>query len=80
MWPRSRRPPTIVVIADAVFTATAVVVQPLTGIGLAYVAGYSLSRVVDRGVGRALCVHRIVLAAGAVAAEAHARPCDRGAE
>ena len=33
---------TIVVIADAVFTATAVVLQPLTGIGLAYVAGYSL--------------------------------------
>jgi uncharacterized membrane protein len=33
---------TIVVIADAVFTASAVVVQPVTGIGLAYVAGYSL--------------------------------------
>jgi uncharacterized membrane protein len=33
---------TIVVIADAVFTATAVVVQPITGIALAYVAGYSL--------------------------------------
>ena len=33
---------TIVVIADAVFTATAVVVQPITGIALAHVAGYSL--------------------------------------
>lgn len=33
---------TIVVIADAVFTATAAVLQPVTGIGLAYVAGYSL--------------------------------------
>jgi uncharacterized membrane protein len=32
----------IVVIADALFTATAVVVQPITGIGLAHVAGYSL--------------------------------------
>jgi uncharacterized membrane protein len=32
----------IVVIADMVFTATAVVAQPLTGIGLAHVAGYSL--------------------------------------
>lgn len=32
----------VVVIADMVFTATAVVVQPLTGIGLAHVAGYSL--------------------------------------
>lgn len=33
---------TIVVIADAVFTATAVVLQPITGIALAYVAGHSL--------------------------------------
>ncbi len=33
---------TIVVIADAVFTASAVVVQPITGIWLAYVSGYSL--------------------------------------
>lgn len=33
---------TIVVIADAVFTASAAVVQPITGVWLAYVAGYSL--------------------------------------
>jgi uncharacterized membrane protein len=33
---------TIVVIADAVFTATAVVLQPITGVALAHVAGYSL--------------------------------------
>ncbi|MGD9924449.1 MAG: DUF2269 family protein [Pseudorhodoplanes sp.] len=33
---------TIVVIADAVFTASAVVVQPITGIALAHVAGHSL--------------------------------------
>lgn len=33
---------TIVVIADAVFTASAVVVQPVTGLALAHVAGYSL--------------------------------------
>jgi uncharacterized membrane protein len=31
-----------VVIADTLFTATAVVVQPVTGVALAYVAGYSL--------------------------------------
>ena len=31
-----------VVIADALFTASAVVIQPLTGIGLAQAAGYSL--------------------------------------
>jgi uncharacterized membrane protein len=33
---------TIVVIADAVFTASAVVLQPVTGIWLALAAGYSL--------------------------------------
>lgn len=32
----------IVVLADFVFTATAVVAQPITGVGLAYTAGYSL--------------------------------------
>jgi uncharacterized membrane protein len=32
----------IVVIADFIFTATAVVAQPVTGVALAYVAGYSL--------------------------------------
>jgi uncharacterized membrane protein len=33
----------IVVLADFVFTATAVVAQPITGVALAYSAGYSLS-------------------------------------
>jgi uncharacterized membrane protein len=33
----------IVVIADLVFTATAVVAQPITGIALAHVAGHSLT-------------------------------------
>ena len=33
----------VVVVADAVFTATAVVVQPVTGAALAHLAGYSLS-------------------------------------
>jgi uncharacterized membrane protein len=33
----------IVVIADFLFTATAVVAQPITGVGLAHIAGYSLS-------------------------------------
>ena len=32
----------IVVIADLVFTATAVAVQPVTGVALAHLAGYSL--------------------------------------
>jgi len=33
----------IVVIADALFTATAVVIQPLTGLGLARLIGFSLT-------------------------------------
>ncbi|GLQ38346.1 membrane protein [Rhizobium albus] len=33
----------IVVIADFVFTATAVVVQPITGVALIYVTGYSFA-------------------------------------
>src|SRR5215217_5582590 len=32
----------VVVIADTLFTATAVIVQPLTGVALAYLIGYSL--------------------------------------
>jgi hypothetical protein len=32
----------IVVIADFLFTATAVIVQPITGVALAWVVGYSL--------------------------------------
>lgn len=34
----------VVVIADTIFTATAVVLQPLTGGGLAWLAGYPLLR------------------------------------
>ena len=33
----------IAVIADMVFTASAVMAQPVTGVALAYVAGYSLT-------------------------------------
>jgi uncharacterized membrane protein len=33
----------IVVIADVIFTATAVVLQPITGVALAHVVGYSLT-------------------------------------
>ena len=32
-----------VVIADAIFTASAVMLQPLTGLGMAWIAGYPLS-------------------------------------
>jgi uncharacterized membrane protein len=32
-----------VVIADAIFTASAVILQPLTGFGMALLAGYPLS-------------------------------------
>jgi uncharacterized membrane protein len=34
----------IVVIADAIFTATAVVLQPVTGIALAHISGFPLLR------------------------------------
>lgn len=33
----------VVVIADTLFTATAVILQPITGAGLAWMAGYPLS-------------------------------------
>jgi len=32
-----------VVVADAIFTASAVVLQPLTGVGMAWIAGYGLA-------------------------------------
>jgi len=37
-----------VIIADAVFTATAVVVQPVTGAALAWVMGLFAGRALDR--------------------------------
>ena len=60
-------------IADFLFTATAVVVQPITGVLLAWIVGYSLLRWLDRAVDRTLPAHRRVLAAGRVDADAHAR-------
>ena len=57
----------IVVVADAVFTATAVVIaaRDRRGAGLA-VMGFPLGDTVDRLVDRALCARRRVLAAGGV--------------
>ena len=55
----------IVVIADALFTASAVVVQPLTGAALAWAIGYSVPRAVaGSALARALRAGRAVLAAG----------------
>ena len=42
----------IVVIADFLFTTTAVIAQPITGVALASIAGYSLS---ERWIGCPSC-------------------------
>ena len=62
----------IVVIADFLFTATAVVLQPVTGVALGYLDGYSLGEgwIV---LSIALYTHGRVLAAGGVDAIADAR-------
>ena len=72
----------VVVIADALFTATAVVVQPLTGWAMAAMVGYSTYHVgtfhrsvLDQGDTWALCDCRAVLAAGGVDPIAPARSC-----
>jgi uncharacterized membrane protein len=65
----------IVVIADFVFTASAVVAQPATGVLLAWIIGYFAPGRLDRSVHRALFFHGSFLAAGRLDADAHARPC-----
>jgi uncharacterized membrane protein len=47
----------VVVVADGLFTATAVILQPLTGAGLAYLAGYP---VLSGWVAAALALYVIV--------------------
>ena len=47
----------IVVIADFLFTATAVVIQPMTGLGLVYLAGYSLA---ESWIVASICLYLIV--------------------
>ena len=68
----------IVVIADFLFTATAVVAQPITGVLLAWASRALAARGLDRAVDPALSRHRRLLAAGGVDADAHARPRRRG--
>ena len=65
----------IVIIADVVFTATAVVVQPLSGAAIAWYAGYSLVGALDRALAGALCVRRRLLAAGGVDLDRAAATC-----
>ena len=63
----------IVVIADFVFTATAVVAQPITGLMLTWHAGYSVT---DAWIFWSIVLlrrHRRVLAAGGLDADADAR-------
>jgi hypothetical protein len=69
----------IVVIADFLFTATAVVLQPITGVALTWLDGYSLGEGWILAVYRTLSGHRCVLAAGPLDADPHARSrCCRG--
>ena len=68
----------IVVIADFLFTATAVVAQPITGVALAWVGRLFAVGRLDRALHRALPRYRRVLAAGRVDADAHARAGRRG--
>ena len=67
----------IVVIADYLFTATAVVAQPITGVLLAREVGYPLTEGWIVAVDRPLSGHRRVLAAGGVDAGEDARSCRR---
>ena len=48
----------IVVLADFVFTASAVVVQPISGLGLIHLQGWSLNQSVAAGGLRPLCLRR----------------------
>jgi hypothetical protein len=68
----------IVVLADFLFTATAVVVQPITGVLLVWSVGLFALGWLDRALDRALSPHRGLLAAGGVDADAHARSRARG--
>ena len=69
----------IVVIADFIFTATAVIVQPITGVFLALHAGYPLSEGWIVWSHRPLYFHRSALASRCLDANAPARPgiCSR---
>ncbi len=68
-----------VVIADLIFTATAVVVQPVSGVALAWSIGLSpLEESVDRPVNPALRSGRPLLAAGRFHSDPHAQSGQRG--
>ena len=62
-----------VVIADYVFTATAAILQPITGLALVHLGGFSLSQ--DPGKHRSLCSRRNLLAPGRCLADLDARSC-----
>ena len=68
----------VVVIADFVFTASAVVAQPLTGAALAWRHRLPAIRALDRAVACALRAGRAVLAAGDLDPDPPARYRNRG--
>lgn len=65
-----------VVLADFLFTASAVVLQPITGTWLAWSSGYSLR---DGWIAASIALYgdRRLLATGGVDADANARSCRR---
>jgi uncharacterized membrane protein len=62
----------MVVIADFLFTATAVIIQPVTGIALAWDRRLPIEGGMDRAFPCLVCGHRPVLAAGRLDADADA--------
>jgi uncharacterized membrane protein len=68
----------IVVIADALFTASAIVAQPLTGFWLARASGASLADPLALGGAGALPRRRCVLAPRRLDSDPAARPGARG--
>ena len=62
----------VVVVADVVFTASAIVLQPITGVALAAVEDQPLGQALDPAEPRALRRRRRLLAAGGLDAAAHA--------
>ncbi len=63
----------VVVLADFIFTLTAVILQPITGYLLTLELGIPLTEVLDLGRARTLCGRRLLLAAGRLDAGPHAR-------
>ena len=70
----------IVVIADYIFTASAVIAQPVTGYLLARALGLAVNRRLAFTVAHSLRAHRRIMAAGCLHAKTHGRVGARSRE